>query len=84
MTVTCAYCGTDTVDAHQIEVCGSCCQCREDLAGEVLAIAEGLTTLAEFDDVLWSKDQLRRAISRKGRALTQLAARLSRTGEAGE
>ena len=79
MSVTCAYCGRDTVDAHQIELCRDCCACREDLAGEVLAIAESMQRFAE-----WSvhQDDARRRASTIALALTQLAARLSRTGEA--
>lgn len=75
---TCAYCGRDTVDVHQIEVCRDCCACREDLAGEVLAMVNRIKAEARAQ----RQHDARRRLNQLALALTQLAARLSRTGEA--
>ena len=71
---SCAYCGHDTIDAHQIEVCASCCSCREDLSAEVHDLARWVARATDERD--WDR------LVRCALALTQLAARLSRTGEA--
>ena len=72
MTATCDLCGAESLDLHTFERCGDCCTCREDLAGELLALAEVLT---DHPSPI--------VVARIGLALTHLAARLPRTGEAG-
>ena len=77
----CAVCHTDTLDAHQIEVCADCCACREDLASEVLAIATALgEALIPGPYPLPEAD--RKRLVGIALAVWQLAARLHRHAEA--
>ena len=81
MTATCDLCGAESLDLHTFERCGDCCLCREDLAGELLTIAETVLRCAR-----WSQGGGMSATSRElngaALALTQIAARLT-TEEAG-